>query len=878
MEIIATHVSSDFDAFAGMVAAKKLYPEAEILLPSSINQNVRRFILLHEDALPALNDLKDINLDSVKKIIVIDTKIASRLGPLKKIIDKGKVEVTVYDHHQDSPEDIGYGTCNTKIIGATTAILVNLIKKRKIYITPLESTLFLLGIYEDTGSFIFPNTSPEDYEAAAFLKKQGANLFVISRFLNPPLTDQQHELLEKLIAGVKKINIHEKKVVLSSARTTEFIEGLSIITRKLAQIEDIDIVICWVKMKDKTYVVARSDDTNVDVSKILEVVGGGGHSQAASSVIKDAGSGEIENKLVSSLYKNIKKPMLAKDIMSFPIKVVNEDESINKVNELLKKYGHTGIPIVDAKNSLVGIITRKDVDRAIKHGLSHAPVKGFKSRGLVTTGPNTTIEEVQRMMIENGIGRIPIVQKGEVKGIVTRKDILRFLHGRDYPDHSRRPGTVRDFDISAMEMKDRLNRFLPQKIIKTLKITSDIAKNMKVPAYLVGGIVRDLLLGIPNLDIDIVVEGDGIIFARKLGELIGARIESYEKFKTAVLVLGGQQHIDIASARVEYYEKPAALPDIEPGNISQDLARRDFTINTLALSLNARNFGQVIDFFGGKKDLAAKKIKVLHKMSFIEDPTRIFRAVRFEQRLSFRMDKQTERLAISSIKMNIVSELNGIRIRDELISILGEKEPWKAVRRLYDLDALNKTGINIRSIEPVIAQLKKVIKKYKALSIHIGQNFRMWRMLVASMLMGKDRQYIEKWCFRMKIKKKDCLVIKETVAGFKELKRKISKRINRNSILFDLLKNKPEELMVLLSTESKNHYDNILRFYKKVLKTRLFITGNDLRSMKFIPSKNYSYALGEILRMKLDGHVKTREQEIKIAVKILGELEKKGSI
>ncbi len=130
---------------------------------------------------------------------------------------------------------------------------------------------------------------------------------------------------------------------------------------------------------------------------------------------------------------------------------------------------------------------------------------------------------------------------------------------------------------------------------------------MKVRAYLVGGVVRDLLLGIPNLDIDIVIEGDGILFARKLSGILAAKVESHEKFKTAVLVLENSQHIDVASSRVEYYEKPAALPNVEPGSIRQDLARRDFTINTLALSLNRKNFGEIMDFFGGRKDLAQRK-------------------------------------------------------------------------------------------------------------------------------------------------------------------------------------------------------------------------------------------------------------------------------
>src|SRR4030042_2889842 len=313
------------------------------------------------------------------------------------------------------------------------------------------------------------------------------------------------------------------------------------------------------------------------------------------------------------MQKYIKQPITAKDIMSYPVRVINEEESIYKVNEILKKYGHSGIPIVSAGGDLAGIITRKDIDKAIKHGLSHAPVKGFKSHGIITASLNTTIDEIQNLMIENGIGRIPIIDKGKIVGIVTRKDILRYLHGLAFLKY---PFKQQNYE--------RLFGLFPKDIQNIFEAVSSTARELKYRAYLVGGMVRDLLLGKQNFDIDIVVEGDGIIFARKLSEILSARIDSYEKFKTAVLILKNGQHIDIASARVEYYEKPAALPDVEMGSIKQDLARRDFTINTLALSLNKNDYGSILDFFGGRKDISLKKIRILHKDSFTDDPTRFF--------------------------------------------------------------------------------------------------------------------------------------------------------------------------------------------------------------------------------------------------------------
>jgi len=874
MKIIATHVSSDFDSFAGMVAAKKLYPDAKIILPGSINQNVRKFISIYEDELPQSFEPADIDIFAVKKIIIIDTSIASRLGDLKSIAEKKGTEIIIYDHHCKSPYDILNADKIIKDTGATTSILVSILKKQDIIINSFEATLFALGIYEDTGSFSYPNTRPLDFEACSFLLKMGASLSVVAKFLNPPMDQIQHKLLEKLISASKKININEKKIILSSTETEKFTEGLSIITRKLGQIEDVDIVFCWVKMKDKTYLVARSDDPSVDVSGIIKVLGGGGHAQAASAVLKDAGIKDIENRLIASLYKNIKKPMVARDIMSYPIRTVSEDASIEKVNDFLKKYGHTGIPIVDSSNGIVGIITRKDVDRALKHGLSHAPVKGFKSRGLVTTGPNTTVEEIQRMMIENGIGRIPVVVRGEAVGIVTRKDILRYLHGKIKTGAGKSAaGTNQEkFYPSPEVVKERLMFYLPESIFSVLKKASFTAKKLKVKVYLVGGLVRDLLLGMPNLDVDIVVEGDGIALAEKLAHESGARVESYQKFKTAVIIFENYRHIDIASSRIEHYKEPAALPDIEPGSITQDLARRDFSINTLAISLNEDDFGRIIDFFGGRKDLGEKKIRVLHKLSFVEDPTRILRAVRFEQRLGFKMDMQTEKLAILSIKMNILKGLNGIRIRDELVSILNGKKPERAVRRLFLLEALDSIGINPESIGRLTTHIENAVKKYEKIAEFKEMNILMWRVLVSLMLLYSKNADTGNFCSRMKIKKKDCAIITEIINDYAYLKKTLGKKISKNSLLYSIISGKSGEMLLIVSAAGKTQCANISKFVSGLSVIKPEITGKDLKYLNIEPSKKYKFILDEILKLKLDKKIKTRQDELETAVKIIEKL------
>jgi len=848
MEIIVTHVSADFDAFAGMVAAGKIYRGAKIILPTAINSNVRKFISLYEDELPPLYNPGDIDFRSVRKVIMVDTRIASRTGPAQQVLRDPETEVIAFDHHIRTGRDFRSDRDYSRETGASTTILIEIIREKRIDISSLEATFFLAGIYEDTGSFTYPGTTSADMEAAAYLLEKKANLFIVLKFLNLSLTSEQHELLEKLIMNSRKIKINETEVILSSAVMPQYVEGLSVLTRKLSQIEEVSIVICWARMKEKIYAVARSDDVDVDVSRILEAVGGGGHPQAASAVINDLDFSGIEYRIIKSLRKNIKKPMLASDIMSYPVRTVPQEATIKEVDLILKTFGHSGIPIVNREGMLAGMITRKDVDRAIKHGLSHAPVKGFRSHSTIKAGPNSSIDHIQDLMIENGIGRVPIVKKRQIIGIITRKDILRYLHGRAYEP--------------SME-------FFPRQLRELFRIISSVSRNMRANTYLVGGIVRDALLKIPNFDIDIVVDGDGMELGRRLARRLEARLETHKKFMTAVLVLDSGQHIDIATSRVEYYKKPAELPSVESGSIKQDLARRDFTINSLALSLNRKSYGEILDFFGGREDLKNKKIKVLHKMSFIEDPTRIFRAVRFEKRLGFRMERHTEALARSAIEMDIVSRLTGVRIRDELIYILSEDKPFNAIKRLYDLGALSKIGISREIGSRFTADMRKAVNSLRNLVSQQGEPALEWRLLLAMMLQGKSARNIQSWCLRMKIRKKDMLVIKNTAVNIAKAEKGLKEEIRDNYKLYNKLKRYTPELLAICHSRGGIYASNIRRYYRSVAHAKLEISGEDLKKMGYRPSPVFKKVMDRVFKAKLNGKVSGRDEELAAARKII---------
>lgn len=216
-----------------------------------------------------------------------------------------------------------------------------------------------------------------------------------------------------------------------------------------------------------------------------------------------------------------------------------------------------------------------------------------------------------------------------------------------------------------------------------IRIVGKIADELKIPAYIVGGPVRDKLLGRSNSDLDFVVEGDGIKFSGTLNEKLKGKLTAYRAFGTASIELKGKR-IDIVSARKETYKYPAAYPTVKPGSIKDDLFRRDFTINAMAIAINRENFGKLVDFYGGRKDLKKGVIRVMHDKSFMDDPTRIFRAVRFSIRFGFKIEPHTKKLMKEAVLGGFLGKVNAGRIRKEIELFLKEKDPKKC------LDAFTK--------------------------------------------------------------------------------------------------------------------------------------------------------------------------------------------
>ena len=669
MKIILSHCYHDFDALASMVAAHRLWPDAVLIIEGNPSSAVQDFLALAKEQLP-YSRLKDIEVEKVKKIILVDTYDLQRAVGNKKLLHQLRnAELEIYDHHPyNGPKD---ENIIIQPVGACTTILVEMIKNRGIKISSFDATVMALGIYDDTGSLLFESTTPRDLMAASFLVEQGAQLGVISDYLRRPLTREQMDIFQQLLDNGHTEKFNGTPVYISHAESKFYCGGLALLARRIGEIESADAWFIVAKMGDRIYLVGRSRGESLPVNIIMQAFGGAGHKKAASAVVKEEKIDDVLVRLKKEIELKVAKPHLVKDIMSFPVITVTPETTIAEVGELLLKYGHTGVPVVDDNKQLQGVISRRDVDKALKHGLDHAPVKGFMSREVITVEQDQSWEEVHRLMVLHDIGRVPVVNNNQVVGIVSRSDILSLVYKSVIPTSShlveQRSAAIKK------EILDMISK-LPAELQTLLAKIKKVAEGSKDPVYLVGGFVRDLFLGVPTKDLDIVVEGNGIEFAKSLSqELKPSKLILHKPFGTANLQFADGTHIDIASTRREDYDFPGALPVVETSSLKDDLFRRDFTINALAMCLNRDNYGQVIDYYGGLRDLRQGEIRFLHNLSFIDDPTRILRAIRFAGRYNFKLAKVTGDALVTALEADVFSRVSPERFTEELMLIYAER-------------------------------------------------------------------------------------------------------------------------------------------------------------------------------------------------------------
>ncbi|MDQ7031693.1 MAG: CBS domain-containing protein [Desulfonauticus sp.] len=870
--IITCHLNADFDALAAMIAAKKLYPNAVLIFPGSQEKNLRNFIIESASYLYNFKTIEDILPEMIKLLVIVDTRQRKRLKHIEKILSNHQVQIHIYDHHPPSSDDIKGDYIYYKPWGATTTILTLLLKEKNIPLTDAEATLLGLGIYEDTGLFTFHSTTYYDFMAAGYLKKYNMDLNIISEFTKRDLDAKQIYILNSLLKNSSTHNINGIRIVIAEISLDEYIKDFALLVHKLMEIENIKVLFCLARMSDRVHIIARSKLKEIDVGYVCNYFGGGGHKFAASASIKNKTLPQVKEELVAILYTKINPTIYVKKLMSSPPIYLESNKTLEHAASLMTRLNLKSIPVVDPDTKYcVGIIDHQVANKAVTHNLGQLFIKDYMQTNIVCVSPLSSLNEVIKIILENKQRLVPVVENKNLVGVFTKTDLINFLaqESISIPEHLLKQG--KEKNIKHI-LKEKLSPLFYDFIV----LAGNLAKDLGCNVYMVGGIVRDLLLNFPALDLDLVVEGNGLEFAKHFAQKLDARLKTHKKFQTAVVITKQGLKIDIATARLEYYEYPAALPSIAVSSLKMDLYRRDFSINALAVSLNPSKFGNLIDFFGGQKDLKEKKIRVLHALSFIEDPTRILRAVRFEQRFGFEIGKQTNKLIKNALQLNMLTKVSGQRIYNELklifqenrvINILFKLNEYKILESIHPLLKINT------KIQDTLLEVTNILNWYHLL--YKDEQVRKEIIYLLTLLYDVKYQQFNEILDRISVSKKHIKLLLDLKLKIKEILSFLHRAKNDQfkGNFYMTLDNLPIEgvLFIMAKVQKNNTRKAISKYISSYRPIKISLTGHDLLKLGLSPGPKIGEILNKVKQAYLDGLVSDKKSQLDFAKQLINQ-------
>jgi len=845
MHLILTHEQADFDALASLFAASHLDETAVPVLPRRINRNVRSFITLYGTEFSFV-DPRDLPPKKVENVTLVDTQSMITLkgmgaGTAVRVVDHHPLRSGLPNEWQVTIEDIG----------ATTSMLVEAMQVQNGHLSSIEATLLLLGIYEDTGSLTYSRTTPRDVRAAAWLLERGASLKIAADFLNPPLSVDQRKLYEELFENAQTHHIHGHRIVIACGDASQMNEEISTLAHKLRDLLDPDALFVVVSTQDGVRIVARSTSDAVDVSKVTAEFGGGGHARAAAALIRDGEGEQAEAlkeacaKLLNSMQSHVQPSVTVAQIMSRGPQLLDSQTPVKEVAQMMQRSGFEGYPVVD-DGKVIGLLTRRAVDRAMAHRLN-LTAASLMDAGEVTVRPEDSLQHLQSRMTDSGWGQVPVVDdQGEVIGIVTRTDLLQMLAPPESRDGTR--------NLSA-----RLEEALIPPRLSLIKRVAAQAAQQHMAVYIVGGFVRDLLLGLPSVDFDIVVEGDAIALGKALGKKFGGRVTSHTRFGTAKWFLPEGSHLepptlDLISARTEFYEHPTALPTVERGSIKLDLHRRDFTINTLALRLDGHHYGELHDYWGGLADLERGIVRVLHSLSFVDDPTRLLRAVRYEQRYDFEIESRTRQLMDEA--RPLLQKLSSERVRHELDRMLDEPNWSEMINRLEELGLLKAINADLPSPDQGYSQpTDEELASYPPPGLLPPKRTLAWLIWLSPLKPAAIRALSHRLRFPAALTK--------LLLAASRLRADLPSLVGtKPSAWVDRLEDVPEFAVYAISLVSGGGAKQALNEYlEKWQHVKPKTTGYELKERGLPPGPNYQDILRELRNAWLDGKVESEKEE-----------------
>ncbi|MCF8024459.1 MAG: CBS domain-containing protein [Desulfobacteraceae bacterium] len=428
MQIATTHKNTDFDALASLVAASLIYPGTVAILPKAVNPNVKAFLSIHKDMFD-LASIDEIELAGVEKLIVVDTNKWSRLEKMEKLRDSANLEILMWDHHDAVDCDIDASwECREKI-GATITLMLRALKESGTRISSIQATLFLCGLYEDTGNMTFPSATAEDAYAAGYLLDKGADLGILNTFLQPAYGEKQKDLLFEMLRHATRRKINNYSASINIVNIEGHINNLSIVVHMYREIVNVDVAVGIFVHKEngKCIIIGRSVVSDINIGSVMRSMGGGGHPGAGSALLKSVAPQSVRQWITELLKGNQESSVQVRDLMSSPVIQVTSDTSMSEVARILEEKGCTGLPVID-NGKLRGVISRRDFKKLKKQSQLNSPVKAFMSTKNITIVPEQSPMQAARLMVKHDIGRLPVVEKDQIVGIISRSDAMRYFY------------------------------------------------------------------------------------------------------------------------------------------------------------------------------------------------------------------------------------------------------------------------------------------------------------------------------------------------------------------------------------------------------------------------------------------------------------------
>jgi tRNA nucleotidyltransferase (CCA-adding enzyme) len=843
MKIITTHDHYDFDALASIVSVKKLYKDAIVILPYEAESNVKKFLKIYPNILES-SSIQDIDLNSIDEIIIVDTSSKRRISSFISCLDNKKIKITIFDHHIHNENDIVADNSFIKHAGSTVSIILNeIFKNKKIEFSKDEILLFLLGIYEDTGKLTYPTTTNLDKRICSILLGvYKGNEKDLNVFLETKLDDSQMNILNIIKQNQKVYSLGKFSVVFSGVDISENIWDLSSIVHKYKEENNFTVIFCVFKKKEKIHVIARSQNKNFPVLSTIKYFNGGGHETAASALLLDKTLDEVlyEVKKIFFQYVVYRKKIFDFDLFKAEfLREFNFESWSENLKAFVYKY----------KGVLYGIY-REELEKLAKHKIL------FNKKCLFY--PVVKIQDSKKIIsLKEYIHNTPLVlfieSSNGANKVLSQKEIVEFF----------------PYEVSLDKgyKKYISKKYLGKKIMNILEAIKAMSSKNGMHPYLVGGVVRDIFMKSEIKDVDIVIDkGSGIEFAKNLAQNLNLSFESFDKFNTAKIGLKQNMDIDIATTRSEYYPYPASLPVVSNSILWDDMQRRDFTVNAMAICLAKENYGYMADFFGGLKDLENKIIRVMHNLSFIDDPTRIYRAVRFIARFGFKFDEHTERLFVWAVESELHKKISSYRLTEEIKLLLGEASNVNIIKIMDKYNIFSHIHKNIIIDYKLI---ENIMDSLFVSMLYVHNQYKEWFVFLLGVCDNLKEDQIKELSINLTKEEKQNLL--ELKSKINLILSKISKEKTKPSEVFYLINSLSIESVIYILAKSKTHLakKRIFEYLTKTKHIRLHIDGNKLKSMGIKEGSLYRKILQTIYEAKLDGKLHTLEQELEYAMQLI---------